>query len=233
MCIFVSHPPERSAIDCQIDHLHTINDWGETLQERISQQIQTQWRWRMKLRAPVIVFKSLHQFEAMGFVEANSLTILCLGQKELFLEPCLFLFNTWTSTMIGWCVWQRICFNSSLAIPFLLIYCKNNVFKNKEGTAPVTDQNSESKYMNSTVCIFLHWGIRKCLQNSFSKLTSQTTAPTVFSFRLAKKPRRLVPTLHRVSWNFNQTCQHFNKHFKRLALEAFYRRPPGMVLEVH
>ena len=90
VCIFVSHPPERSAIDCQIDHLHTFNDWGETLQERISQQIQTQWQWRMKLKAPVIVFKSLHQFEAMGLVEANGLTILCLGQKELFLEPCLF-----------------------------------------------------------------------------------------------------------------------------------------------
>ena len=126
------------------------------------------------------------------------------GAKRIVFGTLPFLFNTWTSTMIGWCVWQRTCFNSSLAIPFLLIYYKNNVFKNKEGTAPVTDQNSESKYMNSTVCIFLHWGIGKCLQDGFSQPTSQTTAPTVFSFRLAKKPARLVPTLHRVSWNFNQ-----------------------------
>ena len=140
---------------------------------------------------------------------------------------------TLTSTMIVWCVWQRICFNSSLAIPFLLIYYKNDVFKNKEGTAPVTDQNSESKYMNTAVCIFLHWGIGKCLQDGFSQPTSQTTAPTVFSFRLAKKPARLVPTLHRVSWNFNQICLHFNKYFERLALVAFYRRPPGMGLGVH
>merc|ERR1712013_210567 len=41
--------------------------------------------------------------------------------------------------------------------------------------SPVTDQNSESKYMNTAV--------------------SQTTAPTGFSFRLARKPARLVPTL--------------------------------------
>ena len=44
----------------------------------------------MELTAPVVVFKSLHQSEAMGLVEANGLTIMCLGQKELFLEPCLF-----------------------------------------------------------------------------------------------------------------------------------------------
>ena len=155
------------------------------------------------------------------------------GAKRIVFGTLPFLFNTWTSTMIGWCVWQRICFNSSLAIPFLLIYYKNDVFKNKEGTAPVTDQNSESKYMNTAVCIFLHWGIGKCLQDGFSQPTSQTTAPTVFSFRLAKKPARLVPTLHRVSWNFNQISQHFNKHFKRLALEAFYRRLLGRVLGVH
>ena len=117
------------------------------------------------------------------------------GAKRIVFGTLPFPFNTWTSTMIGWCVWQRICFNSSLAIPFLLICYKNNVTKNKEGTAPVTDQNSESKYMNTAVCIFLHWGIGKCLQDGFSQPTSQTTAPTVFSFRFAKKPQRLVPTL--------------------------------------
>ena len=43
----------------------------------------------MRLRAPVIVFKSLHQFEAMGLVEANGLTILCLGNKNCFWNPAL------------------------------------------------------------------------------------------------------------------------------------------------
>ena len=38
----------------------------------------------MELRAPVVVFKSLHQFEAMGLIEANGLNIVCLGGKRIF-----------------------------------------------------------------------------------------------------------------------------------------------------
>ena len=41
----------------------------------------------MELTAPVVVFKSLHQSEAMGLVEANGLTIMRLGHKEFFWNP--------------------------------------------------------------------------------------------------------------------------------------------------